>query len=149
MAKSNARWETLVDAAGYPGKLCRAVSPSKLDHLKIDLTLAAPPLPLESDQRWRLGMIVSELITNAARHAFAGGPGKIRVELFRAGGFVKCTVCDNGSAPAHIQAARGLRIVAELTRALDGCLKRTSRAEGTAATLVFPYAEPERAGSED
>src|SRR6202035_1703298 len=108
--------EILVNAEGYLSKLCRSISRSKLDHMNIGLVLAAPPLLLESSRCWRLGMIVSELITNAARHAFSGRPGEIRVELWRDGGFVKCTVSDNGSAPVRFQPKRGLRIVEDLTK---------------------------------
>jgi two-component sensor histidine kinase len=136
--------ETLVNAEGYLSDLCRSISRSKLDHMNVDLVLAAPPLLLESDRCWHLGMIVSELITNAARHAFAGRPGEVRVELFRAGAFIKCTVCDNGSAPAQIQPGRGLRIVDELTKALNGRFERNFGPRGSTSTLIFPYHEPEK-----
>lgn len=143
--------ETLVSAEEYLGELCRSISRSKLDHMNIDLELAAPPLLLESGRCWRLGMIVSELITNAARHAFAGQPGRIRVELLRAGGWVKCKVCDNGSAAAHNQPGRGLRIVEELSKALDGRIARKFGSAGTTSILVFPYREREEgtAGDEE
>jgi two-component sensor histidine kinase len=134
--------ETLVDAEGYLGELCRSISRSKLDHMNIDLVLAASPLLLESGRCWRLGMIVSELITNAARHAFSGRSGRIEVELFRVGGSVRCTVSDNGSAPADIVAGRGLRIVEELSKAIDGRFERKFGSAGTTAILIFPYREP-------
>jgi two-component sensor histidine kinase len=134
--------ETLVNAEGYLSDLCRSISRSKLDHMNVDLVLAAPPLMLESDRCWHLGMIVSELITNAARHAFAGRPGKIRVELVRTDGLVRCTVSDNGSAPADVQPGRGIRIIEQLATALDGSFERKSGFAGTAATLIFPYREP-------
>ena len=130
----------LVNAEGYLTSLCRSISRSKLDHMNVDLVLAVPPLMLESDRCWRLGMIVSELITNAARHAFGGRPGKIRVELVRAGGLVRCTVSDNGSAPADVQPGRGIRIVEELTKALDGRFAQRFGSAGTAATVVFAEA---------
>jgi two-component sensor histidine kinase len=141
--------QTLVDAEGYLRKLCRSIRRSKLDRMNIDLVLAAPLLPLESGGCWRLGMIVNELITNAARHAFGGRPGKIRVELFRGPGFVKCAVSDNGTAPAHIQAGRGLRIVEELAKALDGHFERKLGPAGTTSILIFPYSEPKKASSAD
>jgi two-component sensor histidine kinase len=133
--------ETLVNAEGYLSELCRSIGRSKLDHMNVDLVLAAPPLMLESDRCWRLGMIVSELITNAARHAFAGRPGEIRVELVRTDGFVRCTVSDNGSAPADVRPGRGIRIVEQLATALDGSFERKFGFAGTAATLIFPYGE--------
>jgi two-component sensor histidine kinase len=84
--------------------------------MKIDLVVAASPLRLQSDRCWRLGMIVYELITNAARHAFANGSGQVRVELWRARKFVECSVTDDGSAPADVQRGRGLTIVHELIK---------------------------------
>jgi two-component sensor histidine kinase len=141
--------QTLVNAEGFLGDLCRAISRAKLDHMNVDLVLAAPPLLLESDRCWRLGMVVSELITNAARHAFAGGPGQIRVELVRTERFVRCTVSDNGSAPADVQPGRGIRIVEQLATALDGSFERKFGFAGTAATLIFPYREPSERNFED
>ena len=141
--------EILVNAEGYLSTLCRAISRSKLEHVNIDLVLTARPVLLESDRCWRLGMIVSELIANAARHAFAGRAGTIRVELRSGGGLVTCTVADDGSAPAHIRPGRGLGIVEELSKSLDGRLEQKWGSAGTTATLIFPYAEPEQRGRAD
>jgi two-component sensor histidine kinase len=139
----------LVNAEGYLSSLCRSISRSKLDHMNIDLVLAAPPLLLESVRCWRLGMIVSELVTNAARHAFGGRPGEIRVELVRTGGLVRCTVSDNGSAPADVQPGRGIRIVEQLAKELNGSFERKFGFAGTTAAVVFPYGEAREGGYED
>jgi two-component sensor histidine kinase len=133
--------ETLVDAQEYLGNLCRAISRSKLAPLDIELVFAVVPLLLEASRCWRLGMIVSELITNAARHAFAGRPGGIRVELSRGGGFVTCTVADDGSAPLRIQPGRGFRIVEELSKGLDARFERKFGARGSISTLTFAYVD--------
>jgi two-component sensor histidine kinase len=131
----------LVNAEGYLSNLCRSISRSKLDHMNIDLVLEAPPFLLDSVLCWRLGMVVSELITNAARHAFAGRPGEIRVELARTGALVRCTVSDNGSAPAHVKPGRGSRIVEQLVKELNGSSERRSGFAGTTVAVVFPYGE--------
>jgi two-component sensor histidine kinase len=137
---------TPVDAAAYLRKLCLSISRSKLDHLKINLVLAACPLPLQSDQCWRLGMIVHELITNAVRHAFAGGNGEIRIELLRTGSFAQCRVLDNGSARENVQPGRGLKIVDELIKGLGGRFVQKFGPGGSASLLVFPYSgEPQKA----
>ena len=47
----------------------------------IELVLVEHPVRLSSMQCWKVGMIVSELITNSCRHAFADGGGSIRIEL--------------------------------------------------------------------
>jgi signal transduction histidine kinase len=91
------------------------------------------------ETRKPLGLIVYELITNAVRHAFHGRNGEIRVELLRAGVFVRCKVMDNGSAPAHVQRGHGLRIIEELIKALDGRFEQRFGTAGSTSILVFPY----------
>src|ERR1700693_3190667 len=61
---------TSINAASYLRQLCLAISRSKLDFKNIKLVLVERPLVINSERCWRLGMIVSELIANAARHAF-------------------------------------------------------------------------------
>ena len=130
--------DTRVDAAAYLRKLCLAISRSKLERMKIDLVLAAPHLWLQSNQCWLLGMIVYELITNAARHAFSGRNGAIRVELLCTGTFVECRVLDNGSAPANCHPGRGLKIVDALAEALIGRFHQEFGSAGSASILLFP-----------
>ena len=127
-----------IDAAAYLRNLCLSIRRSKLNQNKIDLALAAPRLWLRSDRCWLLGMIVYELITNAVRHAFAEGNGSIRVELLRAGALVQCRVLDNGSAPASFRPGRGLKIVHELARALDGRFDQRFATGGSTSIVVFP-----------
>jgi len=127
-----------LDAATYLHKLCLSISRSKLDRMKIDLVLAASTLWLQSDRCWLLGMIAYELVTNAARHAFAGGNGEIRVELLRVGVFVECRVLDNGTAPVSFRPGRGLKIVDELTKALWGRFEQHFGTGGSASIVVFP-----------
>jgi two-component sensor histidine kinase len=142
--------DTHVDAAAYLENLCQSISRSKLDDMKIDIVVAASPLPLHSDRCWRLGMIVYELITNAARHAFANGSGQVRVELRRARKLVECSVTDNGSAAADVQRGRGLTIVHQLVKGLDGRIYQTFGHTGSRSILTFPYdAEPQRGGGRE
>ena len=139
--------DTHIDAAAYLEKLCQSISRSKLDDVKLDLVVATSPLQLQSDRCWRLGLIVYELITNAARHAFANGSGQVRVELWRARKFVECSVTDDGSAPADVQRGRGLTIVHELVEDLDGRIYQKFGHTGSRSILTFPYnAEPQRGG---
>jgi two-component sensor histidine kinase len=95
-------------------------------------------------------MIVHELITNATRHAFGNGTGQIRVELSGAGKLVECRVVDNGSAPTNVRRGRGLKIVDELVKGLDGRLDQRFGQRGSFSILTFPYkSEPQQAGLEE
>jgi two-component sensor histidine kinase len=130
---------TLVEAAVYLRQLCRSISRSKLDYKEIRLVVVAEPLRLESGTCWRLGMIMHELINNAARHAFARGTGEIRVELARAGALVECRVLDNGSAAARVQPGRGTKIINELTKSLGGRFEQSFGPRGSMFVVAFPY----------
>jgi two-component sensor histidine kinase len=89
--------DTIVDASAHLRRLRQSISRSRLDYRGIELQFMGRPLQMNSERCWRLSMIISELITNAARHAFGDGGGKIRVELFQCGPFVNCRGLDAGS----------------------------------------------------
>ena len=127
-----------VDAAEHLERLCLAVSESKLDSMNIRLVLAADPVTMSADRCWRLGLIVMELVTNAARHAFQGREdGTIRVDLLRARECTECRVTDNGSAPKRIRPGNGLTIVEDLAVSLGGTIKHRFGRHGSAAILRF------------
>lgn len=130
---------TRVDAAAYLRQVCLSISRSELDERQIRLVLSAQSLWLQAERSWRLGMILYELISNAARHAFAGGTGEIRVAVWRDGELVKCGVQDNGSAAKSIRPGHGLKIVEGLSHALGGHFKQSFGPHGSKSLLVFPH----------
>jgi two-component sensor histidine kinase len=72
-------YSTVMDASDYVRVLCQSIKRAKLDDRNIELTLVEHPVKMRSDCCWRLGMIVSELIANSARHAFDGQGGAISI----------------------------------------------------------------------
>jgi two-component sensor histidine kinase len=127
-----------IDAAAYLRQLCRAISRSKLDGKGIELRLVESPVQMESERCWRLGLIVSELITNAERHAFRNGGGLICVELLRSTPFVECRITDDGTGGETICPGRGLKIVEALATSLGGWIDQGFGPKGTTAVLIFP-----------
>ena len=59
----------LTDAARYLQHLCFSITKCRLDRLSIRVLFSADDLRLEGERCWKLGLIVSELLTNVARHA--------------------------------------------------------------------------------
>jgi two-component sensor histidine kinase len=131
-------YTTTIDLTAYLRRLCRAISHSKLERDGIELSLSLYPLKMGSEQCWLLGLIVSELITNAARHAFHAGAGWIHVELRPAGSSVECCVADNGTADANLSPGRGLSIVEALAGSLHGTVDMRFGPNGTRTTVNFP-----------
>jgi two-component sensor histidine kinase len=137
--------ERLTDAAKYLQQLCFSVTKYQLDHLAIRVSFSADDLRLEGERCWKLGLIVSELLTNVARHAqFDARDPELRVELMLAGDVVKCRVSDNGSAPEPVRRGRGLSIVGELATSLGGRVHTICAVEGCSFLLTFRLTEAER-----
>jgi two-component sensor histidine kinase len=127
-----------IDAATYLRHLCRAISRSKLESKGIELRLVERSFQMKSERCWRLGLIVSELITNAERHAFRTGGGLIRVELLPSLSFLECRVTDNGTSEANTDPGQGLKIVEALARSLGGTIDQRFGPHGATAVLIFP-----------
>jgi two-component sensor histidine kinase len=102
---------------------------------------------MEVDRAIHAGLIVSELVTNALKHAFPeGGAGEVRVRLRTVGPDLEISVQDNGQGlPADLVPDRaqslGLRIVYILARKL-GARVMVEGGAGTAFTIQFPLAPP-------
>src|SRR5216683_2420131 len=135
----------LTDAARYVQQLCFSITKYRLDRLAIRVLFSADDLRLEGERCWKLGLIVSELLTNVARHAqFDARHPELRVELMLAGNVVKCRVSDNGSAPEPIRRGRGLAIIGELANSLGGRVHTSCAADGYSFLLTFPLTEAEQ-----
>jgi two-component sensor histidine kinase len=127
-----------IDAAAYLRQLCRAISRSRLEGKDIELLLVERRLQMNSERCWRLGLIVSELITNAERHAFRSGGGVIRVELLPSLPFIECRVTDNGTGKENTRPRHGLKIVEALAKSLGGTIDQRFGRRGATAVLIFP-----------
>src|ERR1700757_2880947 len=135
----------LTDATRYLQLLCFAVTKYRLDRRAIRVLFSADDLRLEGERCWKLGLIVSELLTNVAKHAqFGARDPELRVELMLAGNVVKCRVADNGSAPEPVRRGRGLAIVGELAASLGGRVHTSCAAEGTSFLLTFPLTDAQQ-----
>jgi two-component sensor histidine kinase len=133
-------------APEYLRELCRAISRSQLDRRGINLVFAEHEVRMDAARCWRLGLIVSELITNSARHAFTDRAGLIRVELTASATFYKCDVTDNGRNARVIRPGRGLGIINALANGLEGSISQEFGSRGSRSRLTFPI-EARVAGS--
>jgi two-component sensor histidine kinase len=129
--------DVTIELAAYLDQLCRAISHSKLESRGIDLSLSLHPVQMSAERCRILGMIVFELITNAARHAFDGAKGSIQVELSRRGCSVTCRVSDTGAADTDAVRGTGLRIVEALAGSLHGTFNLQLGPAGSAAIVRF------------
>lgn len=100
-----------------------------------------------------LSLVVSELATNAIKHAFPGPGGRFAVTLDQTGENYVMTASDNGPGfPEAFNPATsdrlGFRVLSSFARTLDGTL--TFRSDGGAVTeLVFPASDARQASQRE
>lgn len=106
------------------------------------IVLTAQAVNLATDKVITLGLIVSELVTNAFKYAYPDGvPGEIRVIIDQTEGELRLTVEDDGAGFDPSSPARGTglgtRILTAMAASLKSDFSYDPGHDGTRATLVF------------
>jgi two-component sensor histidine kinase len=134
-----------VDMAVHLRELCQELEATLPGAHRIQVTAEATEMP--ADTVIPFSLIVSELVGNAARHAFpAGAPGSIDVRLGRGeGGAIRLEVVDRGTGlPSGLDLSRaatlGLKVVRAFVGQLRGKLTADSSPYGTRVAVEFPPA---------
>jgi len=128
----------LIDLAQYLRGLCGAMVKATLAERNVSLVLVEADILVDTKTCWRIGMMVSELVTNAVRHAFGGTRGTVLVEMSKLGGEIYCRVSDDGCSGACPSPGRGTRIVKALATELGGAVEWTFRPLGASVLISFP-----------
>lgn len=105
------------------------------------ITQELAPITLSTDKGILLGLIVTELLTNAVKYAYGGTPGPILVEATRGDdGRMHLIVADRGSGVAAAEPTHsfGSRLVQTLVQQLAGTLEHTDNQPGLRVVLSFP-----------
>lgn len=134
-----------VDSSAYLQKLVDSMAPGLPPSVVVSFRSLGCPLRLDWQQGTLLGMITSELLLNAAKHAFPhNSPGKIRVRLHGRARHGVLMVSDNGvglDATRPPRDSLGLELVKTLAGRLDGRLVLKS-AKGVRAICLFRALTP-------
>jgi two-component sensor histidine kinase len=122
-----------------------------LDHLAVtmrnegkgaSLRYTIEPLKLSTDASVNLGVVVTELVTNAFKYAYPNGAGEVRVRLASIPeSRVELTVEDDGvgrSSDTVKGTGLGTRIVQAMASSLEATVEYLARTPGTTARLIFP-----------
>jgi len=131
-----------VDMAAYLHELCTALSDALFLRGAITLDCASDHGALPRDRAVSIGLIINELVTNAAKHAFSGREGgaiTVRFEAHPPGW--RLTVADNGIGMSAETRAKGRpgglgqRLIDGFVRQARGTMRSESGPEGTVATV--------------
>lgn len=142
IARSNALGP--LDMRAYLAGISNGLRASLLGHdSSIQIAVDAEPLAIGAEHAVSVGLLINELATNAIRHAFPQGPGRIVLWFRRRGDGVALTVQDDGigldaAAGPTQNAGLGMRFVEAFVQQLGGALTRTSGPTGTSVTVSLP-----------
>jgi chemotaxis family two-component system sensor kinase Cph1 len=106
------------------------------------LTLA--PVTLATDRAVATGLILTELVINANKYAYGGGPGPLEITLEHSGGVVRIIIADRGIGviSPSIGSGFGSRMMGAMVGQLSGQLAYEDNQPGTRAVLSLPVTDP-------
>jgi len=135
-----------IEAGSYLTRLCDSLAASMIPGDRpIVLRVDAAAGTVTSEHAVSMGLIVTELVINALKHAFPnGGEGLIIVRFESSETSWRLSVSDNGvgmttsltEPPA--KSGLGTSIIEALTRQLNGRVTMSDAAPGTTVSMTFP-----------
>lgn len=125
-----------VQMKDYLQELCDALAHALTLHGAVTLTCASDQALMNRDRAVSIGLLVNELVTNAAKHAFDGREtGAISVVFHRQGAGWRLSVEDDGvgidASKPRPGGGLGKRLVDAFVRQANGTLTTESSAAGT------------------
>src|SRR4051812_44701979 len=111
-----------VDVADFAGELCRKLQ----ETVAHKISCAFDPLMISADKAIPLGLLINEIVTNSAKHAYPDGSGEIRVSGERRDAELHVEVSDQGiGLPADFdidqpRASLGFKVIKSLIAQLEG-----------------------------
>ncbi len=138
-----------LDIGRYIEQVCRDIDESVADcEIHID---AQHDIMIATDRAIPIALMINELITNAAKHAYEGQTGfNIWVGLAREGDTIRVSVRDEGiGLPATFDLAKskglGMRLLRSFLQQLDATIALSPHAKGTEFVVAIPLEPKPRA----
>lgn len=134
--------EAVVRSDDFLGELVRDLETTRFSEGGVRLAVETDGQVLPLNTATTLGLIVNELITNAAKYAFPDGRGTIEISFHRQGDVDVLVVADDGVGPGdRVQGTgKGSELLRRLAAQLGGDFRRERRPDGrgTLATVTLP-----------
>ena len=134
---------TNIDFKNYLQQLAKTLEGIyKTSQNKVKTEILADKIAMDIDTSIPLGLIVTELVSNAYKYAFSDSKqGHIKIELTGINDHYELSISDNGkglpdSIDIHNANSMGLKLVKLLSEQIDGDLS-VNRIHGTTFKLVF------------
>lgn len=131
-----------VELQPYLAQLCASIGASMIyERGQLTLTTRIDPVSIDGDTSVSMGLVVTELVINALKHAFPDNrPGSVIVDYAANGDNWTLSVSDDGigmlASPEEVRAGLGTRIIQALAKQLRANITVTDAAPGTKVSLT-------------
>jgi len=136
-ASARARQTSVAD---HLEQVCRSISRARLIRWGVRLTLEVDDISMDPGRCWRLGLMVCELIINAARPHPDGSADTIWVAVAGGPRRLVCSVADNGFTDLGVRTARLRGGVEVLAAELGGAFNCSIESGGFRTLIDIPIA---------
>jgi len=132
-----------VPVVGYLRTLCESIAKSMIGGRKpITLSVSGGSSTVAPDEAIGLGLLTTELVINALKHAFPKGEGQVTIAYEAKASDWKLSISDDGvglgATNATSREGLGTSIVESLAKQLDAEVDRESTSRGTVVTICHP-----------
>jgi len=128
-----------ISVQDYVEHLCKSLSEALLEPIGVRCEVTADAGTLPAVRCELLGLVIAELVTNSAKHAFPNRDhGVVRIRLLRREQSWVCIVSDNGEVASQTPQGAGTKILGQLIQLLGGRFAKNSGRYGTSALVAFP-----------
>ncbi|MFS0773627.1 histidine kinase dimerization/phosphoacceptor domain -containing protein [Sphingomonas sp. 1P08PE] len=116
------------------GDMKKSLGAEWASRMRIDLA----PVLILTDRAVNIGLIMTELVINATKYAYAGAPGPITIALEQHRNKLRLIVADEGNGKTGVHAGFGSRMMTAMVSSLGGEMTVSDNAPGLRAILTAP-----------
>ncbi len=129
-----------IDLSRYLDDLLIDIKSSMDDAWRDLITARLAPVVVSADNAIKFGLILTELVINANKYAYAGGPGPISIGLERQGNRLRLIVADKGAGRTGSRVGFGSRMLGIMLAGINGEVEEGSNEPGLRIVVTAPIA---------
>lgn len=129
----------VVDLSRSLRDLCTEIKSTMDPAWENQIMLDLVPILVSPERAINVGLVLTELIINANKYAYGGGPGPIAITLAQRRGRLVLTVSDRGGGSGHDSGTGfGKRMLDAIVKSLSGTLERSDNWPGLNVVIDAP-----------
>lgn len=127
-----------VDLSRYLEELCEDMKKTMGPEWASGMVLDIAPMLISADRAVTVGLVLTELVINAAKYAYGDQPGPVSITLDRHRNQFRLVVADRGGGKTQAQEGFGSQMMRAMVDRLDGTIEYAPNDPGLRAIVVAP-----------